>query len=181
LSRALGRLEYIEDLYSGVSFDPYVVIVLAKLGELDIDRLRERAALLESRTSELVPRLLALEHCFEKVPTPEPVETYQGADLVGRFNAIELKAFGLEQSGVPPHLVGRLTAMELKASGFNQSGQPPQMRIEVLEAFESPLIGDPGPETGRSDVAMGAMVNGSPSCERFSTAAGRRGEQDLLQ
>jgi hypothetical protein len=115
LSRAHDRLESIEDLYSGVPFDSHAVIVLAKPGDLDIDRLRERAASLESCTSKLVPRLLALERCFEKVPTPEPEETYQGTDLVGRLNDIELKAFGFDQSGMPHDLVGRLTAMELKA------------------------------------------------------------------
>ena len=115
---------------SGVVFDLHAPLVLAKPGNFDIDRLCERVASLESLTSEFVPRLLALERCFEKVPTPpenSPEGTYLGTDLVGRLEAVEFKAFGLVQSGMPPHLDGRLTAMELKASGFDQSGQHPQM------------------------------------------------------
>jgi len=164
LTRVHDRLESIEDLYSDVLFDLYAAIALVKPGDLDIDCLRERVASLESRTSEFAPRLLALERCFDKVPTLEG--SPEGTYLVERLTAIKLKAFGFDQSGKPPHLVGRLTAVELKAFGFDQSGQSPQMRIEVLEASESPLIGDPGPEmVGRSDEAMGTMVNGSPSCD----------------
>ena len=71
LTRAHDRLENIEDLYSDVLLDSHAVIVLAKPDDLDIDCLRERVASLELRTSEFVPRLMALKRFFDKVPTPE--------------------------------------------------------------------------------------------------------------
>jgi hypothetical protein len=167
LSCAHDRLESIEDLYSSVPYDPYAAIVLAKPDDLDIGLLRERVASLESHTSEFVPRLLALERCFKKVPTPPEIKP-EGTDpprtdLTGRLTIVEYKVFGHDQPG---GLVERLIALELKAVDFDQSGQPPQIQIEAPEAFESPLIGEPDMEVeGQPEKVMGTMVNGSPSCD----------------
>ena len=53
MSRAHDRLDSIEDLYSGVPFDPYAPLVFAKPGDLHIDRLRERITTLEALTADV--------------------------------------------------------------------------------------------------------------------------------